>query len=173
MASIDQILKLLKQASPAETNILSCLRYQTNKAVLHTDASVLPRKRRAWAAWNYETASKNLKDVSVCCHYLINRLQPLPFKVPVIVSLNPIREPEHIIQSFEYDHPIFDTAAIHAQKELENIQGKDNVWFAGAWTAYGFHEDGLKAGLLAAQQIGKRLKRYEEDPIWITGKAAS
>ena len=168
----DTVLKLLKQASPAETNILSCLRYQTNKAVLHTDASVLPRKRRAWAAWNYETASKNLKDVSVCCHYLINRLQPLPFKVPVIVSLNPIREPEHIIQSFEYDHPIFDTAAIHAQKELENIQGKDNVWFAGAWAGYGFHEDGLKAGLSAALKIGQRLNSSSQSAVSISDSRA-
>ena len=126
----DTALKLLKQADSAEISILSRLRYQKNQAVLHTDASVLPAARRAWAAWNYESTGRKLQDTSVCCHYLINRLQPLPFKVPVIVSLNPIREPEHIIQSFEYAHPVFDTAAIHAQKELENIQGKDNVWFA-------------------------------------------
>ncbi|MBX7228883.1 MAG: FAD-dependent oxidoreductase [Burkholderiaceae bacterium] len=169
----DTALQLLKQATSAETSILSRLRYQKNLAVLHTDASVLPTARRAWAAWNYESAGKNLNNTSVCCHYLINRLQPLPFELPVIVSLNPIREPEHIIQSFEYAHPVFDAAAILAQKELQSIQGKDNVWFAGAWAGYGFHEDGLKAGLLAAQQIEKRFKRYGEDPIWITGKAAS
>jgi predicted NAD/FAD-binding protein len=169
----DTALKLLKEASSAETNVLSCLRYQTNRAVLHTDASVLPRSHTAWAAWNYESTDTNSKNASVCCHYLINRLQPLPFRMPVVVSLNPVREPKHIIESFEYAHPVFDAAAIAAQKELAGIQGTGNVWFGGAWAGYGFHEDGLKAGLSAAQQVLQSLSPSINSPVGVADRPAS
>lgn len=88
-------------------------------------------------------------------HYLINQLQPLPFTTPVIVSLNPIQEPapENIIASFDYAHPVFDAAAVKAQTMLNQIQGQRQIWFAGAWTGYGFHEDGLKSGLRVAKNI--------------------
>ncbi len=150
----DTALKLLAEPSQQEAGILSRLRYQPNLAVLHTDATVLPASRKAWAAWNYESNAKAAgAGASVCCHYLINKLQPLPFKTPVIVSLNPIRQPKNILQTFAYDHPIFDDAAIAAQKDLSHIQGNGQVWFAGAWAGYGFHEDGLKAGLAAAEGV--------------------
>jgi predicted NAD/FAD-binding protein len=88
-------------------------------------------------------------------HYLINKLQPLPFKTPVIVSLNPVREPrpETVLREFIYSHPVFDQAAVQAQRVLPSIQGARNTWFAGAWTGYGFHEDGLKSGLDAAARL--------------------
>ncbi len=90
-------------------------------------------------------------------HYLINQLQPLPFTTPVIVSLNPIEEPDRdkLIAEYDYAHPFFDQTAITAQALLPSIQGKRNIWFAGAWTGYGFHEDGLKSGLLAAEGIAQ------------------
>ena len=159
----DQALALLADADPLERRVLGAIRYAPNKAVLHTDASVLPRSRRAWAAWNYERAQDGGREsASVCLHYLLNRLQPLPFSLPVIVSLNPVQPipPEHVLGRYEYDHPVFDMAAIRAQQDVPSLQGRRNTWFCGAWVGYGFHEDGLKSGLSAAGQI-----RAEQFPL--------
>ncbi len=152
----DQALRMLGDASPQERELLGAVQYQPNRAVLHTDASCLPRNRKAWSAWNYQ--SEHGAEPRVCVHYLINQLQPLPFRTPVIVSLNPIDEPHPstVIDSFHYAHPVFDNAAINAQRRLSHIQGKSNVWFAGAWTGYGFHEDGLKSGLAVAGAIASQ-----------------
>jgi len=149
----DQCLALLNDASGEERELLRAIPYQANRAVLHTDARCLPQNRKAWAAWNYQSAGG--KEARVCVHYLINRLQPLPFSTPVIVSLNPIDEPAppSVIAEFDYSHPIFDSAAVAAQARLDSIQGKDHLWFAGAWTGYGFHEDGLKSGLKVAHAL--------------------
>ncbi|OYT92191.1 MAG: NAD/FAD-binding protein [Burkholderiales bacterium PBB3] len=152
----DQSLALLGDASPQERAVLGAIRYQTNRAVLHTDTSVLPKKRRAWAAWNYERAADVRQDsAQVCLHYLINMLQPLPFDTPVVVSLNPLHtiDPLSIHGSFEYAHPVFDLAAIQAQGQLPQLQGQQNTYFCGAWAGYGFHEDGLKSGLAAARTL--------------------
>jgi predicted NAD/FAD-binding protein len=151
----DQSLHLLQDSSPIERRILSAVSYQPNRAVLHTDASCLPQNKRTWSAWNYQSQSG--KEPQVCVHYLINKLQPLPFKQPVIVSLNPIAEPDpsSVIASYDYEHPVFDNAAVAAQRELHRIQGQYNTWFAGAWTGYGFHEDGLKSGLAVAQALNE------------------
>jgi len=152
----DQALALLRQPSADEQRVLGAIRYQPNRAVLHTDVSVLPQSRRAWAAWNYERAAAPAQEDSrVCLHYLLNQLQPLPFEQPVVVTLNPLREiaPQHMLGDFEYAHPVFDLAAIAAQRELPALQGRQRTWFAGAWTGYGFHEDGLKSGLAVAQQL--------------------
>ena len=149
----DQSLALLSDASAAEHAVLSAVRYEPNRAVLHTDASCLPESRKTWSAWNYQ--SQNSQTPKVCVHYLINQLQPLPFTTPVIVSLNPIDEPDpaKVIAEYDYAHPLFDAAAIHAQGRLPMLQGVRNTWYAGAWTGYGFHEDGLKSGLAVAQAI--------------------
>jgi predicted NAD/FAD-binding protein len=146
-------LGLLQDATPAERNLLGAVAYQPNRAVLHTDDSCLPSIKKTWSAWNYQ--SKNGKEPQVCVHYLINKLQPLPFKESVIVSLNPIDEPNpsKIIATFDYAHPVFDSGAILAQQNIGQIQGQQNTWFAGAWTGYGFHEDGLKSGMAVANSI--------------------
>ena len=153
----DQSLALLgPQASADERAVLGAIHYQRNRAVLHTDAGLLPQRRKAWAAWNYERASQpGQPQASVCLHYLINRLQPLPWKTPVVVSLNPARQPDpQTVQAeFDYAHPVFDAAAIAAQARVASLQGKAGVWFAGAWTGYGFHEDGLRSGLAAADSL--------------------
>ncbi len=146
----DQSLALLVDADAAERAVLGAVRYHANRAVLHTDATMLPRRRRAWAAWNYErAASASEEQASVCLHYLINRLQPLPWQLPVVVSLNPARRPDpaRVIAEIDYAHPVFDLAAIEAQRRLPPLQGRSHVWFAGAWTRYGFHEDGLASAL--------------------------
>ena len=155
----DQALALLADPSDTERAVLGAIRYQPNRAVLHTDSSVLPRRRKAWAAWNYERAPGGGKDArSVCLHYLIDRLQPLPFTRPVIVSLNPLAEPatDSVHADIAYSHPVFDLAAIAAQARLPVLQGVRDTWFCGAWTGHGFHEDGLVSGLGVAAQIVAR-----------------
>jgi uncharacterized protein len=167
----DQSLALLADATAAERQVLGAIRYHPNRAVLHTDSSVLPERRLAWAAWNYERASTGTHEPAgppqgrmpecaarklpdepagpVCLHYLINRLQPLPFDTPVLVSLNPVIEPRAstVQGEFRYAHPVFDMAAIAAQQRVPELQGVAHTWFCGAWTRYGFHEDGLLSGL--------------------------
>ena len=152
----DQSLKMLHEPTHAEQQSLAAIRYQPNRAVLHTDTSVLPRKKIAWAAWNYERAEQTSRESSqVCLHYLLNMLQPLPFTQSVVVSLNPLRDiaRKHIMAEFDYAHPVFDLAAIAAQGGVAALQGQNNTYFCGAWTGYGFHEDGLKSGLNVAELI--------------------
>jgi predicted NAD/FAD-binding protein len=151
----DQALAMLSDAGDDERRVLGAIRYQPNRAVLHTDASVLPRRRAAWAAWNYEGAQDDGGQHRVCLHYLINRLQPLPWHQPVIVSLNPLRPiaPATILGDYEFAHPVFDAGAIAAQARLPQLQGQRNTWYCGAWTGYGFHEDGLASGERAAQAL--------------------
>ena len=149
----DQSLALLGDARPDERAVLGAVRYQPNRAVLHTDASCLPKSRKAWSAWNYQSDANPTPQV--CVHYLLNQLQPLPFSTPVVVSLNPIDQPDPatVLASFDYAHPVFDAAAVEAQGRLAGFQGVQNTWFAGAWTGYGFHEDGLKSGLSVAASL--------------------
>lgn len=152
----DQSLSLLSQPSQAERAVLGGIGYQANRAVLHTDESVLPRRPLAWAAWNYERAADvGRESAQVCLHYLLNKLQPLPFAQSVIVSLNPVRpiDPARVIGEYEYAHPVFDARAIQAQRQLPTLQGHQHSYFCGAWAGYGFHEDGLKSGLQAARQL--------------------
>ncbi|WP_300558388.1 FAD-dependent oxidoreductase [Limnohabitans sp. Rim8] len=152
----DQALSMLREASGEERSLLGAIRYQDNRAVLHTDASVLPANPKTWAAWNYERAASSERESSrVCLHYLLNRLQRIPFAQPVVVSLNPLHDidPATIVGEYDYAHPVFDLAAIEAQKRLPLLQGQQHSWYAGAWTGYGFHEDGLKSGL----QVGRAL----------------
>jgi uncharacterized protein len=157
----DQALALLHDATAAERRVLGAIRYQPNQAVLHTDASLLPQKPAAWAAWNYARAVDSSREqAAVCLHYLINRLQPLPWQRPVIVSLNPdpAREPapSTVLGSYAYSHPVFDGPAIQAQRHLPAIQGLNHAWFCGAWAGYGFHEDGLRSALEVTQQLRQR-----------------
>ena len=151
-----QALAMLSDAIADERRTLGAIGYQDNEAVLHTDERLLPRRRAAWAAWNYErdvVAGSNQQNV--CLHYLINHLQPLPWRQPVIVSLNPLTQPreDKVLRRISYAHPVFDNAAIAAQGRLDELQGRSHVWFCGAWTGYGFHEDGLKSGQQVAERI--------------------
>ena len=146
-------LRILKDANETENAVLSAVRYQANSAVLHTDEAQLPRRKKVWSAWNYiggPNANIAINDMRpVCVSYLLNQLQELPIKQAVIVTLNPFTPPapHTVLAQFEYDHPVFDADAIRAQELLPTIQGKNKIWLAGAWTGYGFHEDGLKSAL--------------------------
>ncbi len=152
----DQALHMLAEPTAQERQTLGAIHYQSNKAVLHTDASVLPTRKAAWAAWNYQRADAPGKDeAQVCLHYLLNRLQPLPWEQAVVVSLNPVSPiaPEKIFGEYDYAHPVFDLAAVAAQADMPALQGHKSRYYAGAWMGYGFHEDGLKAGLAAAAKL--------------------
>ncbi|MEF8701080.1 MAG: FAD-dependent oxidoreductase [Candidatus Accumulibacter sp. UW26] len=155
----DQALAILGDAAtPAERRLLGAIRYAPNRAVLHTDPALLPRSPALWSAWNYLASAGQPDRRPVSVSYLINRLQPLPFRTPLMVSLNPQREPaaERVIAEFDYAHPIFDAAAIEAQRDLPAISGADGVWFCGAWHGYGFHEDGLQSALQVANALDCR-----------------
>ena len=151
----DQSLALLERPSNDEQALLGAIRFQANRAVLHTDTRVMPKRRLAWAAWNYQRTQDDSENARVCLHYWLNRLQPLPFKQDVIVSLNPASaiDPATILGSYDYDHPVFDLPAIAAQSELPRLQGQHRTWYAGAWMRFGFHEDGYQAGLAVAKGL--------------------
>ena len=160
----DQSLALLERPSNDEKALLGAIRFQANRAVLHTDTRVMPKRRLAWAAWNYQRTQDDSENARVCLHYWLNRLQPLPFKQDVIVSLNPASaiDPATILGSYDYDHPVFDLPAIAAQSELPRLQGQQRTWYAGAWMRFGFHEDGYQAGLAAAQGLLARQTDKQE-----------
>ena len=143
-------------ASDGQREMLSAIRYQPNRAVLHTDPTLLPRDEKLWSAWNYFAGQGAAGEQPVGVSYLINKLQPLPFKTPVVVTLNPAREPDpaKVLAEFDYAHPIFDGPAIAAQQKLAGVQGENGIWLAGAWGGYGFHEDGLKSALRVVNALG-------------------
>ena len=156
----DQTLSLVHGIDQQAKNILASIPYQHNRALLHTDSRLLPETKRCWSAWNY--TAKSGSDASakqhVSVNYLINHLQPLPTALqntPIIVSLNPTLEPDpkYVHQEIHYSHPVFDMRAIQAQKELPLIQGSSSIWYCGAWTGFGFHEDGLRSGELVAEAL--------------------
>ena len=147
----DQALALLAEPTAAERDVLGAIPYKANDVVLHTDERLLPRRRAAWAAWNYERSGRREagETGTVCVHVLANRLQALPFDAPVIVTLNPLFEPAgKLVQGeFHYAHPLFDRRAIAALARLGALQGRRDTWYCGAWTGRGSHEDGLVSGL--------------------------
>ncbi len=159
----DQALQTLAAPSADEQSVLSAIRFQDNLAVLHTDTSVMPDRKLAWAAWNYQRLSDTPERSGVCLHYWLNKLQPLPFSQDVFVSLNPLTDidPSQVLGQFHYTHPVFDLAAIQAQRRMGPLQGQQHTWFAGAWMGYGFHEDGYKAGRAAAQGILQGIMQEE------------
>lgn len=146
-----QALAMLADASSSERALLGALRTAPNRVVLHRDAGLMPRRRAAWASWNYLSRP----DGALCVTYWMDRLQGLPTAAgPHLVTLNPMREPEHILHEETFAHPIFDAAAIRAQRALWTLQGTRHTWYCGAWFGSGFHEDGLQAGLAVAEQLG-------------------
>jgi predicted NAD/FAD-binding protein len=151
----DQARALLAGLDPARAHLLAQMPFQPNRAVLHSDASVLPKRRALWSAWNYQAGDSALSTRPVAVHYLINRLQPLPTETPVIVSLNPLADPDPatVHGEFHYSHPLFTRHAPRVQRELIARNGRGGVWLAGAWLGYGFHEDGLASALRVARQL--------------------
>ncbi len=153
----DQALRLLADPTEQERDILGAIRYQQNETVLHTDASLLPRKKRAWASWNYYLPSAQTSTPTVT--YNMNILQGLTSPQPFCVSLNRHEEidAQHVVQSMTYHHPIYDLATLDAQQRRDEISGVHNTHYCGAYWGYGFHEDGARSGIEVAETIEQKV----------------
>ena len=159
----DEALKLLDQATSTEKDILGCFNYQENKTYLHTDASLMPKRRNAWCCWNYlaqsDASASNASEIAskqVTATYWMNKLQSLDANKNYLVTLNPYQQidPSKIIKMMTYHHPVFDNEAINAQSRLDELQGKNNSWFCGSYAGYGFHEDGLASSVAVCEKLG-------------------
>lgn len=151
-----QVLKMLEKPTTRELSILSAFIYQPNRAVLHRDTSFMPKRRAAWSSWVYLSEQEKDKSPQVSLSYWMNNLQPLETRTPIIVTLNPAREPAAgtLHDSYDFEHPVFDGPAIAAQKRVCEIQGSDRLWYTGAWQRYGFHEDGLLSAVIVSSLMG-------------------
>jgi predicted NAD/FAD-binding protein len=154
----DEALAMLEDAGNDERAALSPFRYQKNIAVLHRDASLMPRRKRCWASWVYTSDGKT-DDPRICVSYWMNSLQKIDPRYPLFVSLNPGRDiPEHLVfDRHEFDHPVLDTAAIAAQPRVQALQGTRQTWFCGAHLRHGFHEDGLASAVTVARLLGSAI----------------
>jgi predicted NAD/FAD-binding protein len=152
----DQVLALIERPSAAERAVLGAFHYRVNHAVLHQDPALMPRRRGAWASWNYLTDRPVDDRAQVSVTYWMNRLQGIDPACPLFLSLNPLFEPapERVLARFVYTHPQFTRETLGAQARRADIQGRDRLWFAGAHWGYGFHEDGLRSGLEVAAALG-------------------
>lgn len=152
----DQALDLLADPNPEEKELLGAVRYQPNRATLHTDTSLLPPRRKAWAAWNYDREEGDQRLATLT--YDLTNLQRLPGARRYLVSLNSEHRirPETVLASFDYAHPVFDGPAVAAQARIAAANGRRNTWFAGAWLGYGFHEDGMASAVAVCRQLGAR-----------------
>lgn len=152
----DQALALLADPSERERELLGAIPYQDNEAVLHTDRSLLPRRRRAWASWNYHLQEGVAERCTVTYH--LNRLQSLRAEREYCVTLNRTEaiDPERIIRTIQYAHPVFTPASIAAQSRHHEISGRNRTHYCGAYWGWGFHEDGVRSALRAVRELGAR-----------------
>ncbi len=152
----DQAYRLLADPDPLEDRILGCWRYTENRAVLHRDPTLMPKRRRVWSSWNFIEGVKPHDDTALCVTYWMNRLQSLPCHEQVFVTLNPVHDPAPgtVIQTFNYTHPYFDRQALRSQQDLWSLQGRRRTWFCGSYFGHGFHEDALQSGLAVAERLG-------------------
>ena len=160
----DQALQILgSEATLEERALLGAIRYEPNEAVLHSDTTLMPRRRGTWSSWNAMARSADRFDRVASVTYWMNRLQSLDRRRPLFVSLNPLTEPDPklIHGRYSYAHPQFDTSAVAAQHGIAGIQGRLNTWYAGAYLGYGFHEDGLQSGLHVAAALGSPAPWYD------------
>jgi predicted NAD/FAD-binding protein len=160
----DQALSLIESPSDQERELLSPFQYESNLAVLHTDESYLPKRRRAWCSWNYvEQRDHDASQVSVS--YWMNRLQNISGDTNYIVTLNPTQLPnaEIIVRQQEYRHPIFTAQTWQAQQTLWSLQGNENTWFCGSYFGSGFHEDAVQSGFAVAEHLGRLARPWQLD----------
>jgi predicted NAD/FAD-binding protein len=153
----DQALELLTDASETERKLLGAIPYQHNQAVLHTDARMLPRRRRAWASWNYHLVAEPSDRTTVTYH--MNRLQSLRAEREFCVTLNRTADidPDSVIRTIDYAHPVFSQEGVTAQSRVAEISGRNRTSFAGAYWGWGFHEDGVVSAVRVADRLGGRL----------------
>ncbi len=158
----DQAMAMLSDPSSQEKEIIGAIKYQPNDMVLHSDLSFMPKAKKAWSSWVYQSEDKTDSSGNVSLSYWMNNLQPLNTTTPVIITLNPAREPDPalVYDRYNFEHPVFDQKAIEAQSKIDNIQGTNNTWYCGAWQRYGFHEDGLLSAVNVVRKMGI-------EPEWI------
>jgi uncharacterized protein len=152
----DQALALLGDASERERDILGAIAFQENDTVLHTDARLLPRRRKVWAAWNALVPADETQQCTVS--YCMNLLQSLDGPDPIVVTLNRSAQiaPEKILKRMRYHHPLYSQASVAAQLRKKEIQGTNRTWFSGAYWGWGFHEDGIHSAVEVANGLGVR-----------------
>ncbi len=152
----DQALKILDAPTPAEQEIIGAIHYQANEMVLHSDISFMQKRKNSWSSWVYLSEARRDNSQSVSLSYWMNNLQPLATQKPIIVTLNPGRQPaaEMVYDKYTFRHPLFDKKTVAAQEKLATIQGVDRIWYTGAWQRYGFHEDGLLSAVTVAEKMG-------------------
>jgi len=155
----DEALALLEDPAPEQTDILGAFRYQENRIIMHSDTDFMPQNKQCWASWVYLSEGPKDTKPAVSLSYWMNNLQNLDTEQPVIVTLNPGRRPKEdsIMDEHVFSHPIFDEAAINAQSRITEIQGRNGLWFCGAYQRYGFHEDGLLSAVNVAKSIGVKI----------------
>ena len=170
-AHADESLALIKDPSELENKLLSSFQFQPNEVILHSDDTLMPKRKATWAAWNYMTSKTDQSALSVT--YWMNKLQSIDKSKPLFVTLNPFQKPDPALthRVFSYDHPIFDGPAIQAQDRLGDIQGQNHLYFCGAWTKYGFHEDGLSSAIKVAKSLGVEIPWNSPSLAWHEPKA--
>ena len=161
----DQSSEILIENFSEEANLLKDFKYQKNTSILHSDISFMPKRKSVWSSWNYITETGNSGNLSIT--YWMNELQGINSPKPILLSLNPkiLPNPDLIYGQYSYSHPILDNKAINIQKKLSSIQGKNNLWFCGAWTGFGFHEDGVKSAVEIANSHNIDLPWFQSKEV--------
>jgi len=161
----DQSSEILIENFSEEANLLKDFKYQKNTSILHSDINFMPKRKSVWSSWNYITETGNLGNLSIT--YWMNELQGINSPKPILLSLNPkiLPNPDLIYGQYSYSHPILDNNAINIQKKLSSIQGKNNLWFCGAWTGFGFHEDGVKSAVEIANSHNIDLPWFQSKEV--------
>ena len=161
----DQSSEILIENFSEEANLLKDFKYQKNTSILHSDINFMPKRKSVWSSWNYITETGNSGNLSIT--YWMNELQRINSSKPILLSLNPkiLPNPDLIYGLYSYSHPILDNNAINIQKKLSSIQGKNNLWFCGAWTGFGFHEDGVKSAVEIANSHNIDLPWFQSKEV--------
>ena len=161
----DQSSEILFENFSEEANLLKDFKYQKNTSILHSDINFMPKRKSVWSSWNYITETGNSGNLSIT--YWMNELQGINSSKPILLSLNPkiLPNPDLIYGQYSYSHPILDNNAINIQKKLSSIQGKNNLWFCGAWTGFGFHEDGVKSAVEIANSHNIDLPWFQSKEV--------
>ena len=161
----DQSSEILIENFSEEANLLKDFKYQKNTSILHSDISFMPKRKSVWSSWNYITETGNSGNLSIT--YWMNELQGINSPKPILLSLNPkiLPNPDLIYGQYSYSHPILDNNAINIQKKLSSVQGKNNLWFCGAWTGFGFHEDGVKSAVEIANSHNIDLPWFQSKEV--------
>ena len=161
----DQSSEILIENFSEEANLLKDFKYQKNTSIIHSDINFMPKRKSVWSSWNYITETGNSGNLSIT--YWMNELQGINSSTPILLSLNPkiLPNPDLIYGQYSYSHPILDNNAINIQKKLSTIQGKNNLWFCGAWTGFGFHEDGVKSALEIANSHNIDLPWFQSKEV--------